>query len=193
MQGSKIRLSPSEAALFSNAEIILTKNSVLQKTVALLAGVQEQISSSTLALTFTSSPKISKGENYRGLPYVVLDFPRIANGADIYFVRSLFWWGHFYSSTLQVSGGYKQACTANFEKAFASLKDFYIGINDDPWQHHFEETNFRKIESLRKPEFAAILARQSHIKIAARWPLSDWDLAANRLAETWRFYINLVS
>ena len=193
MQGSKIRLSVSEAALFGNAEIILTKNSILQKTVALLAEVQEQISNGNLAQTFTPSPKISRGENYRGLPYVVLDYPRIANGKDLFFVRSLFWWGHFYSSTLQLSGGYKEAGRPKIETAFDGLQTYYAGSNDDPWQHHFEDNNYRRIGSLQQPEFAALLAKQSHIKIAARWPLSDWDLAANHLVESWRFYINLVS
>jgi hypothetical protein len=117
MQGSKIRLSPSEAALVGNAEIILTKNSILQKTVALLAQLQEEITSQKALPPFSPSAKISKGENYRGLPYAVLDYPRIAGGEDLFFIRSMFWWGHFFSSTLQLAGAYKENRASSFPSA----------------------------------------------------------------------------
>lgn len=193
MQGSKIRLSPAEASLFCNAEIILTKNSVLQKTVTLLAEVQKELAAKELR--FSSTPKISKGENYLGLPYVVLDYPRIAAGADLFFVRSMFWWGNFFSSTLHVSGHYK---TNNILTVAATYNDlasqnFYVGINPDPWQHHFEESNYARIDGLSKEEFIRILDEQPHIKIAARWPLSEWDAAATNLIESWKFLTAMIS
>ena len=33
------------------------------------------------------SPKISKGENYKGLPYVMLDYPRCFGKTDIFAIR----------------------------------------------------------------------------------------------------------
>ena len=103
MQGSKIRLSDAEKELFSNAQIILTKNSIVQKTVLLLEEVQAVLvnENSLRNYQISTSPKISKGENYLGLPYVILDYPRIANDDNLFFIRSMFWWGNFFSSTLQ--------------------------------------------------------------------------------------------
>lgn len=195
MQGSKIRLSPSEAALFSNAEVILTKNSILQKTVALLAAVQEQLAAEDPALAETTSPKISRGENYRGLPYVVLDYPRLSKGEDLLFARCLFWWGHFFSCTLQVAGRYKEDNLWKIVTAYERLasEDLYVGVDPDPWQHHFEESNYQKISDLDKEEFFGILQQQPHIKIAARWPLSEWDAAANLLVNRWKYLMDLVS
>ena len=195
MQGSKIRLSPSEAALFSNAEIILTKNSILQKTVALLADVQEQMEASSHPSLSFSTPKISRGENYRGLPYVVLDYPRIAKGEDLLFIRSMFWWGHFFSSTLQLAGSFKEGALWKLATAYSTLaeQDFYIGIQQDPWQHHFEETNYQKISALSKEDFFSLLQQQPHTKIAARWPLSQWDAAANLLVDSWKTLLNLIA
>ena len=195
MQGSKIRLSPAEVALFSNAEMILTKNSILQKTVALLAQVQETISENNKAYNFTSTPKISRGENYLGLPYVILDYPRISNGNDLFFIRSMFWWGNFFSSTLHIAGTYKEKNLTSLASAYDELlmKEFSIGVNSDPWQHHFEETNYKDISQLSKEEFMKLLINQLHIKIAARWPLSEWDAAATLLAERWKFLTGLIA
>lgn len=194
MQGSKITLSPSEAALISNAEIILTKNSIIQKTVALLAHLQESLVKESTGY-FSSGPKISKGENYRGLPYVVLDYPRISSGSDLYFVRSMFWWGNFFSSTLQIAGRYKEQNLSTVLSSFdaLALQDYHIGISEDPWQHHFESSNYKKLSAVSKREFALLLEQQPHIKIAARWPLSSWDTAANHLLESWKTLAGLIA
>jgi len=197
MQGSKIRLSPAEAALFSDAKVILTKNSIIQKTVSLLGEIQLQMmhESPDSLKTLSPSPKISKGENYLGLPYVILDYPRVSNNEGLFFIRSMFWWGNFYSSTLQLSGSFKESYTRQISGAFESLKDknYFIGVNADPWVHHFGEDNYKNLDSLSTEAFTLILEEQAHIKIAAFWPLNKWDPAANNLLESWKFLLKLVS
>ena len=107
MQEAKISLSPSEFELVTNAEIILTKNRVLQKIQESLGylGNQEQdhieINHFSHLHEFRIGPKISKGENYLGLPYIILDYPRYSDSEDLFFIRQMFWWGHFFSHTLQ--------------------------------------------------------------------------------------------
>src|SRR5450755_2986522 len=49
-------------------------------------------------------PRISKGENYKGLPWVVLDYPRAFGRLDVLAVRTLFWWGNYFSVTLHLKG-----------------------------------------------------------------------------------------
>jgi hypothetical protein len=197
MQGSKIRLSPAEFELFSDAQVILTKNSIIQKTVGLLSEVQEVLlqSAPSFIQTASPSPKISKGENYKGLPYVILDYPRVANGHDLFFVRSMFWWGQFFSSTLQVSGTYRQQFEKKIAGGYEELKNrnYFAGVNTDPWVHHFEEDNYRKISSLSEEAFAVVLEESQHIKIAASWPLQEWDTAANKLVESWNLLTGLVT
>lgn len=197
MQGSKIRLSPAEAALFCDAETILTKNRILQKTVELLSEVQEELvaTAPSFIRELSPSPKISKGENYLGLPYVILDYPRIAKDDDLFFIRSMFWWGNFFSSTLQMAGNYK----AQFEnRLIASAenlasKHYAVGINADPWMHHFGSENYQPLSQHNRETFAAILKRQRHIKIAASWPLSEWDTAAIKLSGSWKFFVSLIT
>src|SRR6476620_4487797 len=132
MQGSKVQLSVSELELACNADIILTKNSIINKTIALLGTVEETIGQNNdRGKLFSISPKISRGEYYQGLPYVVLDYPRYSRTPDLGFIRSMFWWGHFFSSTLQLSGDLKAKNIKAIEASYDLLADqgYYIGIN----------------------------------------------------------------
>lgn len=179
--------------MFTNGEIILTKNSVLKKTKLLLSEVQEILSGSPIALS--PSPKVSKGENYLGLPYVVLDYPRIAKGENLFFVRSMFWWGNFFSSTLQLSGSYASQYKFRISESYEILSShsYFIGVNPNPWEHHFGEDNYKKIGVISKNAYTSILEKQAHIKIAAFWPLSEWDSAANNLVQSWKLLTGLVT
>ena len=197
MEGSKIHLSETELNLVNDAGIILTKNTIIKKTISLFENIQESIQASGTGAIglFSVPPKISKGENYLGLPYVVLDCPRIAAEGNLCFIRTMFWWGHFFSSTLQLSGMYKEQSIKPVLSSYEQLcaGNYFVGINSDPWQHHFEETNYKEIKSFSIEAFEAILNEQPHIKIAARWPLQEWEQAAISLLKSWKFLAGLIT
>jgi hypothetical protein len=196
MQGSKIHLSESELELACNAGIILTKNNIISKTIALLGSIEESIGQQgDRGKLFSISPKISRGEYYEGLPYVVLDYPRYSRSPDLCFIRTMFWWGHFFSSTLQLSGNVKTKYIPVIEASYDLLaeKEYYIGINTDPWQHHFEDNNFVSVSSLSENAFKAILNEQEHIKIAAKLPLMEWQYAASFMINSWNLLAGLIT
>src|SRR5205085_6252317 len=97
---TKIQLSDFEKELLNNSEWILTKNNVIKKAQQLLGHVQENVSDYTNANAkifpaevAAISPKISKGENYLGLPWLMLDYPRYFDKENIFAIRAMFWWG----------------------------------------------------------------------------------------------------
>src|SRR3954447_26685572 len=135
---TKIQLSDFEKELLNNSEWILTKNNVIKKAQRLLGHVQENVSdyTDTNLNIFPPGvaaipPKISKGENYLGLPWLILDYPRISSPERFFFIRSMFWWGHFFSSTLQVGGEYKKTVKVKLQDNLEGLsaKDYSIGVN----------------------------------------------------------------
>src|SRR6188472_4399624 len=98
MNGAKIRLSPTELELVMQPGWILTKNDIIEKVISLMASLQAK--QETLIRSFvnelpegitSSTPKISRGEKYQGLPYVILDYPRLFGQPDIVAIRTLFW------------------------------------------------------------------------------------------------------
>lgn len=196
MKGTKIQFSDAEMDLLGNAEIILTKNKALEKVWKLLTEVQDmqmdyaEVHGLSKHELFQIPAKISKGENYLGLPYLILDYPRNFSSTNIVAIRTMFWWGRFFSSTLHISGEHL-SFRKNVEKQFQifSEHDYYIGINEDPWQHHFEPSNYKLIRDMSEKELLTILHELPQIKIAAKWPLTEWHLTATRLLESWKLLL----
>lgn len=192
MDSTKIRLSPEEAALVVRADWILTKNAILQKINHLLAALQTEqqhvLASYSLLLPeeiIKTSPKISKGEKYKGLPWLVLDYPRYFNQEDVFAIRTLFWWGNFFSCTLHLSGIYK----TNYEKkiidSFDILKsmDFYTCVNAEQWEHHFETTNYLPLHDFTASQFEKMINHRRFIKLSKKNPLQQWNEADKNLLE----------
>ena len=194
MNQAKVQFSSSEMELMRNSEIILTKNKVLGKVKTLLEELQNNLTennqyhSETLSTEFFSiHPKISKGENCLGLPYLILDYPRLFKQQDIFATRTMFWWGNFYSTTLHLSGEYKLKYLRKIQSAqnLLSRENFSIGINEDPWLHDFTHDNYRLISSLNEEEFKNLCEEQQHLKIAKTIALND-DNVNQKLMENWQ-------
>lgn len=202
MGRTKITLSPEEAALITRAGWILTKNNILQKTKQLLANIQteqrhiiESHSSFFPEEILNTSPKISKGENYKGLPWLVLDYPRYFNKENVFAVRTFFWWGNFFSCTLHLSGIYKKKYQEKIIRSFESLKtnDISICIHDDQWEHHFETTNYLPLQNITVFRFAETIIKRPFIKLSKKIPLEEWNEAENKLLEIFSQLINPIA
>lgn len=199
MDRTKIRLSPEEMALITRADWILTKNSAVQKTKQVLAALQteqQHILESYLSLfpgeIINSSPKISKGENYKGLPYLVLDYPRYFTREDAFAIRIFFWWGNFFSATLHLSGLYKKKYEKKIIDSFESLREkkFSVCINEDQWEHHFETNNYLPIHTFTATGFEEITSKGDFIKLSKKIPLEQWNEAEKKLLEIFNQLIN---
>jgi hypothetical protein len=187
---AKIRLSANEMDLVTNAEWILTKNGIMQKGKWLLEDLQEQMAAylrSHPAILqkdiLYGTPKITRGENYNGLPYLVLDYPRIFQKEDIFAIRTMYWWGNFFSSTLHLGGMYRNLAEMKIFYGWDLLKNdgFYLCTNDGAWEHHFESTNYIPVAALSNLEFQKNIAGKSFIKIAKKVELWHWEDAAKIL------------
>jgi hypothetical protein len=195
MDHSKVRLSAAEMTLACNAEVILTKNRIIEKVLLLLGQLGNRVAEVPLSHPFsTVAPKVSRGENYGGLPYAVLDYPRLSGAKGVCFIRSFFWWGQLFSSTLQVSGSYRAAVAARAEERFGELaEDYSIGVSADPWEHHFGPGNYRLLKGMEKAEFSRLVVAGEHLKLARSWPLARWEEAPELLEESWKKLAGLIT
>lgn len=191
--GAKITLSPKELELVCNTDWILTKHAIIQKVYRLFGellphlGAVLQARSNTLPPeVFLHTPKIAKGENYQLLPYVVLDYPRYFTKEEVFAIRHFFWWGNFFSISLQLSGKFRQRFAPVLQHKFELLQrgGYWLCIAEDPWQHHFDDSNFRLIKSMRPEEFADMLTRKAFVKIAKKISLQQWEEIPVFIAET---------
>jgi hypothetical protein len=182
MQRSKIHLSPEESALVRDPSWILTKRSVMDKVAQLLAdlygayaahGAQAERLPEELKVR---QPKLSRGENYEGLPYMVLDFPAIWSREHVFAVRTLFWWGNYFSLILHLKGRYRDRFgTAVIEAAIAGNgTPFYLAISEKEWAHQIREEDYVLATEINAQQRDG-LEQLSFLKVARVIPLDQWD------------------
>lgn len=197
MDEAKIRLSPPEMDLVTDPNWILTKNSILEKVKLIFGELhlrysnQMNNSSGVPEELLLSTPKISRGENYKGLPWVMLDYPRNFGQQDTFAIRTFFWWGNFFSITLQLSGQYMELCLNNILRNIESLKQagVFICVNEDPWEHHFGVDNYIAIRKYTAEELTTLIQTKKFIKLAGKLDLKEW----NDCTETMNRYFKLLT
>jgi hypothetical protein len=201
MNEAKVRLSTKEMELLTNADWILTKNGLMQKTRSLLEDLQalqqEFLSAGSQLIppvAIAVSPKISKGENYGGLPYLILDHPRYFDKENVFAIRTMFWWGNFFSATLHLSGSFKNDFSAAIisHYPFLATNDFYACVHDEEWEHHFENNNYKPVSEMKAGEFEKLVRDKSFIKLAQKIPLEKWEDARELLLKSFRELITLL-
>jgi hypothetical protein len=181
---SKLMLSAEELQLVTDTSFILTKHKIMDKANMLLGSLAEVLKGEVLknknnlpAAVIASTPKIAKGENYLQLPYLILDYPRCFDKENVFAIRTMFWWGNFFSCTLHLSGSYKtdflQALQNNI--GLMQSNNFYLCINNEEWQHHFETTNYLPANLLQEEKIKAIIAQHHFVKVAAKLKLHQWE------------------
>ena len=196
MEVSKIHLSSAEIELMQNAEIILTKNTILEKMKLLLEEVQrKQVDflekHSLVDNIFIVSPKISKGENYLGLPYLILDHPRCSFGNNFFFIRTMFWWGKFFSCTLHLAENSKKRFSEKIQDSHSQLQNFYVSTSEDQWVHHLESSDYQKIGSMTNHQFEMACNNFNHLKIASMHSLKEWEKVPSELFESWKLFLSV--
>jgi len=196
MEQTKIQLLPAEMELVSSPDIILTKNAILQKIKSFFEEIQvnqmDVLRESQLPQEILKiSPKISRGENYKGLPWLVLDNPRYFQHNNIFAIRTMFWWGNFFSITLQLSGNNK---TDILKKLLANIsllqqEDFYLYDGTDEWEHDLDPLSYKKLGALGSDELAKIISANNFLKLAIKFPISSLEAIKNKLLRNYELLV----
>jgi hypothetical protein len=178
-----ISLTTEEQALVVNADWLYLKNNVLQKVMALMGQLQLALQAHPVTDVFpfpehtlSAGGKISRGERYKELPYVILDYPRSFGKERIFAFRTMFWWGHYFIATLHVAGEEKEKYSNAVASAWQQLADqqFQVYLQEDPWQHDLENGNYKLISAIPEFEFKQHIDRRSFIKLAKPYSFEDW-------------------
>lgn len=195
----KIHLSTLERELMQNKEWILTKRSVIQKVYELFGDMHNVYKEICMDAQFSipdfaenSSAKISKGENYEGLPYVIMDYPASFSRENIFAIRTMFWWGNFFSMSLHLSGK-NFHLKSGFGRSLPYLeeKDFFICVNESQWQHTFHPSNYSSVSLLDDKKKYEILEKD-FFKISKKIELREWDNVPEFLEKTFKEIIEFV-
>ena len=174
---AKIHLSGLESELVSNTQWIFTKQNIIKKVQLILGYLHEHFGQvvqeeKEFLPEVLQKPggKITKGENYKGLPYLILDYPALYRKEDIFAVRTMFWWGNFFSISLHISGKYWRSQNIHRYLYHLKGKKFFICVNENEWEHHFEPDNYYAIDELSQSQINTLRVKD-FFKIAKKFEL----------------------
>lgn len=181
------KLNTIEQSTVLDADFLLRKNRIIEKVFLLFGALQKAMEAEPaiagLQLPEGQPAKISKGEQYQGLPYVVLDYPRQFGRDDIFACRSFFWWGRFFSITLHLAGASLDAYRARLAGLQQQLGNWHVCVQENPWEHHFEADNYRAAGSLSGGEWEGLM-QGAFVKLARKYALEDWEnIISNAVAD----------
>ena len=191
---ANVSLSAVELQLVTDPAWILTKNGIIEKVYHLFGSLSASYVTMANKLAVPEEllqvpPKISRGEQYKGLPYVMLDYPRCFGKEDVLAIRTFFWWGHYFSCTLHLKGSYLNQYAGAVEKAISNgeLQDFYINTSDEEWNHDINES-MRPVTTADNSR----IVQEDLIKISGICPLQQWNDAADTLSKQFELYLRLI-
>ncbi len=196
---AKVQLSEEEMQLVCNSEWILTKQRIIEKVYVLFGHLSEKMQAYVQLnqQNFPSEvlllpPKISKGEQYEYLPYVVLDYPRLFTRENVFAIRTFFWWGNYFSITLHLKGIFQHRWHEKVTKAAANKKwkGFHLSSSGNEFSFNLEGKNYR-LDDGTGESFIEGKPGTGFLKISYKVPFTQWNAAAQKLMEAFELFAGL--
>ncbi len=148
-------LLADSAVFLADKELFNRQRRIREEVITLFtacaAPLQAAVEQRDLPLEIAAiQPKISRGENYLGYPWQILDFPRYFTGEAVFAHRLMCWWGHSFISTFHISGTWLHRYETEIFNRLADLngKHVLLGYNADQWVHHTGEDNYLPLEEI---------------------------------------------
>ena len=177
-------LTDKEAGYLADTDFLRTKTEIYRKTDQLLAvtqeGLQECIRQRNPSFgpeVLTRGGKISRGENYRLLPYHVLDYPRHFATNDVFALRTMVWWGNHLSLTLHLAGHSLSRHRPSLQSNLRQLQDWgwQVCVGTDPWQYVQDNDYYLSAHQWSADKWPGWLEKRDFCKFSVFLSLAQWD------------------
>lgn len=177
---AKLHIPPEGITTLRNTAFFSFKRDFTQQIIAHFGAIIHTLKEADYVRAFpfpagtdTSVGKISKGEQYQGLPYVIADFPRLFSNDTVLAYRIMFWWGHYFSFTWHLQGEvlnqYWPAIRSTWPLDILPA-DTAIAWQGDPWQHAVSAPYYQSVRQVSLP-----VERPAFVKLALVLPFEKAD------------------
>jgi hypothetical protein len=121
----------------------------------------------------------------------VLDYPRHFQHNNIFAIRTMFWWGNFFSITLHVSGINKEGLLQKISANISLLADkgFYIYDGKQEWEHDFDPASYKKLASLEDRSLNVIFSGNKFLKLAIKFPIDSFEAIEDKLCRNYELIV----
>ncbi len=200
-----IPLTAAELDVLGNAEYYIIKQSVTKKVQQQFHVLKSHLEKEIEGCKDTipdeadcTTGRIFRGENYKGFPYIVLDYPRLFNKNDVYAFRTMCWFGHHFSHTIHLSGKPLESRREAIQQKIHLLqgKGFYYCVHTSPWEYYYDADNYRSLDDLLNEDPAALrkdILEKDFIKLSRRLEIKDWESTTPYGVETFRLCMELIT
>jgi len=180
---SKIRIEPDELKLMLDNSVFIKKQSITEKIIQIYNQLHGQLLHSP---TLKSNPhfseminktaKISKGENLKGFPYIIMDYPAQFDKEDNLAYRSMFWWGKSFTFIWHIQGKYLAGLPkANwYNPIHSEIEELWISFDSNKWNYDISKGYIKALDF----DWAKIQSGNSEnrsLRIVKELNLSNWD------------------
>ena len=153
---SKISFNNEDIEIFSDKDFLLKKKVLTDEVISLFKVIseeikQELIKSPNLLWSSQFAGKISKGQYYKDLPYIVSDYPRRIDKNGICLFRIIFLWGREFSCNFLITGDAFRSLIKKIENNLdlVDQNEYSYSIEGSPWEHSILEADLNKLNHLK--------------------------------------------
>jgi hypothetical protein len=137
-----------------------------------------------------STPKVNRGENYREMPYLIIDYPAHFSNNHIFACRSMFLWGNHLSITIHLQGKYHRLLFQRIIDAVENHPDLkaqlFFCVNDTPWEYHYQDYNYVPYSSVTKAVIRDRFANHHFSKFSIKSSMDEIEGASERFVNFFR-------
>lgn len=173
-------LSEKQKEFIADPESFVLKNEVDEQVNKLLYRFQQQLSTlvdqniyafpDKLAKT---GFKVSKGNNHKGFPFQVMDFPASLGQEHAFSFRSVIWYANFFSFSLILKGKPKQVYAEYLDQL--TDKRYTLAWSDNIWESHIYIDQSLSITQNQLADINKISEEKEAFKIIKSYNLNQID------------------
>lgn len=193
----------SEMELMENSDLFYQKRQIIHKMTHLFGQTADMLKQLPQHKAFTfpkhtdiTTGKISKGENYLQLPWLMLDFPRLFKPDTIFAYRIMFWWGNGFYLTLHLSGNALQRFEPSLLNNCHQLgndHNLWFCTGNNPWQHQPDTQNYLPARQLTAQLINQQIAQHRFVKLTQSLPLAHYNTLKHHALQRYQFFLALLS
>lgn len=173
-------LSEEQREFITNPESFILKNEVDDQINKLLYGFQQQLSALVDQNIYTFPDKLSKtgfkvnkGNNHKGFPFQVMDFPASLGQEHAFSFRSVVWYANFFSFSLILKGKPKQVYAEYLNQL--TDKEYILAWSDNIWESHIYQDQSLAITQDQLGKVTEVFEKKEAIKIIKSYSLNQID------------------
>lgn len=189
-------LSKEERTYLGNIDFLLAKQRISKKVIGLLNetlnALEELVKRENPGFpleTLTPQGKISRGENYRSLPYWILDFPRQFDRNNTFALRTMVWWGNEISCTLHIGGNTAGPMAKRLGILDQNYEGFFFCLHKTPWEYHFGPDNYKPLSEVDFESRKSHIQSHHFFKLSLKFPLDELDLLPKKSEDYFKWIV----